>query len=100
LRGGCWKLVRDSLAAELERRGYEVVRVEGRQLERALREKIVEEALELRESGSLEEAADLLEALISWLNVAGYRLADALEAAARKRESRGGFSGGFLVRVC
>ncbi len=60
----------------------------------------MEEALELRDSGSLEEAADLLEALVSWLNLRGYTLADALEAAARKRELRGGFTRRYLARVC
>ena len=41
-----------------------------------------------------------MEALVSWLNLKGYTLADALEAAARKREARGGFAGGYLARVC
>ncbi len=96
----CWKLVRDGIGVELERRGYQVLRVDGELLERALLDKIVEEAEELRISPGLEEAGDLLEALVSWLNLKGYTLADALEAAARKREARGGFASGYLARVC
>lgn len=100
MRGSCWKLVRDGIGEELERRGYKVVRVDGSLLENALLEKISEEAVELRESGSLEEAGDLLEALMAWLNLRGYTLADALEAAARKRDARGGFTKGYLVKTC
>jgi len=94
----CWKLVRDGVGRELEGQGgVAVYRVSGGELEALLRAKIVEEAMELAESGSLEEVADLLEALREWLSLRGLALEDALRAADEKRRQRGGFSGGYVA---
>jgi predicted house-cleaning noncanonical NTP pyrophosphatase (MazG superfamily) len=94
----CWKLVRDGVAREVAGSGDVVVlRFSGDALERLLRVKIVEEALELAEGGGLEEAADLYEALSEWLRVRGFSWDDLLRVAGEKRARRGGFSGGFVV---
>ncbi len=66
-------------------------------LEVLLRLKVVEEALEFAESGSVEEAADIVEALSEWLRVKGLRWSDVEEARRVKRERVGGFSGGYVV---
>jgi predicted house-cleaning noncanonical NTP pyrophosphatase (MazG superfamily) len=94
----CWKLVRDRIAEEVRGEpGVRVFRVSGEQLDALLRAKIVEEALELAESGSVEEAADLLEALYEWLGLRGISLRVVEDVRARKREEKGGFSGGYVV---
>ena len=94
----CWKLVRDGVVEGLSgRRGVRVFRVGGDVLEGLLRAKIVEEAMELAESGSLEEAADLLEALYEWLRVRGVGLEEVEKARREKRARLGGFGGGFVV---
>ena len=94
----CWKLVRDGVVEELRGRpGVRVVRVSGELLEGLLRAKVVEEAMELAESGSLEEAADLVEALVAWLRVRGLGWGDLERVRAEKRARRGGFEGGWLV---
>ena len=94
----CWKLVRDGVAREVEGSGNVVVlRFSGEGLERLLRVKLVEEAMEFAESGSVEEAADVLEVLLEWLRLRGLGLEDLLRVAEGKRVRRGGFSGGFVV---
>jgi len=94
----CWKLVRDGVAEELRGRpGVRVVRVSGELLEGLLRAKIVEEAMELAESGSLEEAADLVEALEAWLRLRGLGGGELERARVEKRARRGGFEAGWLV---
>ncbi|HIQ23969.1 MAG TPA: hypothetical protein EYH50_02855 [Pyrodictium delaneyi] len=94
----CWKLVRDGIGRELEgQKGVVVYRVSGSELEALLRAKIVEEAMELAESGSIEEAADLFEALREWLRLRGLGLGDLARTADEKRRRRGGFSGGYVA---
>jgi predicted house-cleaning noncanonical NTP pyrophosphatase (MazG superfamily) len=94
----CWKLVRDGVAREVA--GSEnaiVLQFSDGALERLLRVKIVEEAIELAESGGLEEAADLYEALSQWLKVRGFSWDELLKVASEKRARRGGFEKGFVV---
>ncbi|WP_048061597.1 nucleoside triphosphate pyrophosphohydrolase [Hyperthermus butylicus] len=94
----CWKLVRDRIGEELSgREGVLVYRVSGEQLEALLRVKIVEEAIELAESGDVGEAVDLVEALLEWLRLKGHGLEYVLRSAEEKRRVRGGFSGGYVV---
>ncbi len=94
------KLVRDGLARLLEARGCRIGRASGRKLERLLLDKIVEEALELASSGDIGEAADLIEALHSWLRVSGHTWKDLEETRLRKRVERGGFEGGYVLEWC
>jgi len=95
----CWKLVRDRVGEELLRSGggVRVLRVGGEDLERLLRAKIVEEAMELAEGGELEEAADLLEALYEWLRVRGVEPGRVEELRLAKKRERGGFGAGFVA---
>ena len=94
----CWKLVRDRVVEEVSGSSNVVVlRVSGSDFEALLRAKIVEEAVELARSGSVEEAADLLEVFSAWLRVRGLRLEDVARLAEAKRRSRGGFSGYVVV---
>ena len=98
---GCMeKLVRDRLGVELESAGVRVRRVEGAELERMLRLKIVEEALELLESGSVEEAADLVEAVAAWASAAGYGWSAIESVRKKKLAERGGFKEGFVAVIC
>ena len=84
----------------MEERGAGVRRIGGRELEEALRRKIVEEALELLESGDPVEAADLLEAIMAWAEVSGHGWGRIEEERRRKKAARGGFTGGYMVKVC
>ena len=94
----CWKLVRDRVGEELARSGEaRVLRVSGEELEALLRAKVVEEAMEFAESGRLEEAADLLDALVDWLRLRGVGLDRVEELRRRKRGERGGFLGGYVA---
>ncbi|NOZ88763.1 MAG: nucleoside triphosphate pyrophosphohydrolase [Crenarchaeota archaeon] len=94
----CWKLVRDRIAEKLRGQpGVHLARAGEGELEPLLRAKIVEEAMELAETGSLEEAADLLEALEAWLRLRGSSLDEARRLAAEKRRRRGGFDGGWVA---
>ena len=91
MHGGCWKLVRDKIGAELELEGRSRRAAPGER-ERLILAKIIEEAWELAENPSLEEAGDLLEALESWLRLRGWSLEDAARAAREKRAVKGGFN--------
>jgi len=97
----CWKLVRDRVGEELEKRGGDnliVYRVEGRDvLEMFLRAKVVEEAIEFAASGTLEEAVDVFEALYEWLRVKGVRLDEVERVMREKRRVKGGFEKGYIV---
>ncbi len=89
----CWKLIRDRVPVSDGIR----VRVGRDVLEELLRAKIVEEAVEFASSGSVEELADLLEAVRAWLKLKGLSLDDVERIAASKRERVGGFEEGWLV---
>jgi predicted house-cleaning noncanonical NTP pyrophosphatase (MazG superfamily) len=94
----CWKLVRDGVARRLSGSGNVVLkRIEREQLRELLRVKIVEEALEFAESGSVEELADLFEAVTEWLRLAGMSLRELEALAEAKRREEGGFSEGWVA---
>lgn len=97
----CWKLVRDRVGEELEKRGGDnliVYRVEGQDvLELFLRAKVVEEAIEFAASGTLEEAVDVFEALYEWLRVKGVGLDEVERVMREKRRVKGGFEKGYVV---
>ena len=102
----CWKLIRDGLVELLRSKGYTVWRARSREEHvAALVDKLLEEAYEIAKAvggdGSLlEEAADLLEALLTLLKLHGYTLRDLLDAMEAKRREKGGFEGGFIAQVC
>ncbi len=102
----CWKLVRDGLAETLREKGFIVWRARSRgEYEAALIDKLFEESYELAKAlegdgNVLEEAADLLEALLALLKLHGYTLDDLLRAREAKRREKGGFDEGFIAQVC
>ncbi len=95
------KLVRDLIPSIIERDGQtpRVRVVSGDELEAFLRAKIVEEARELEESGSIEEIADILEvieALIRFRNISWETVRDVQTS---KRLERGGFDSGLVLEM-
>ena len=94
------KLVRDKIPDIIRRSGREpdVRRVSGEELEEALKEKLVEESLELKEAGDIyEELADVLEvvdAIVARLNIDRERLDDVKK---KKLERAGGFTEGLVL---
>jgi len=98
-RCGCGKrkLVRDGLASKLVEEGRRVCRASPGEAVRLLAEKVVEEALELADNPSPEEAADVLEALAELAERAGWGWDGVLREAGRKRRERGGFSGLWVL---
>ena len=91
------KLVRDripEIVAATGRRAN-VRQLSHQEYGRALREKLSEEGLELREAMTsadvLEEAADVLEVVRSLAALYGHPWDDVVRAADQKRQQRGGF---------
>ncbi len=94
----CWKLVRDRIGEQLAKQGDAyIVQAKPDEREPLLRAKIVEEAMELAESSSLEEAADLLEALHAWLHEKGYTWSQLEEERQRKLKKKGGFTKAYIA---
>lgn len=93
------KLIRDGVPEAVRASGgfIETRRLGDDEYGQALREKIVEEAGEVETAGSraetIEELADLLEAVRALATHERIPLADIEGAAARKRLERGGFEG-------
>jgi len=91
------KLVRDGIPDLIRARGAEpATRVlDGAEFDAALRDKLVEEALEVRSATGpadvLAEAADVYEVLIAVAEHLGVSLETIAEAARQKRAERGAF---------
>jgi len=93
-------LVRDGVPELLAREGrlVRVERVSGRELCEALLAKVEEEVRELREAPSVEEVADVLEALKAVArHCLGVEWGAVEEVAGRKRVERGGFEKGLIA---
>ena len=96
------KLVRDRIP--------EIVRAAGKvpvtrtvadenELKQRLIDKLAEEIYEYKESGSVEEIADILEVLQGLVEqVHGLKWEEVQEIQGRKREERGGFSKGIVLK--
>ena len=98
------KLVRDRIPDIIRAAGKTpVVRtvVDADEMKRRLIDKLAEEMQEYKESGSVEEIADIMEVLQALTEkVHGLKWEDVRETQGRKWEERGGFSKGIvLVRV-
>ena len=93
------KLVRDRIPEIIRSNGHEpVVRLASDdELDILIREKIVEEARELLASGSLEEAADILEAVMSLLNHRSVSWTELEKLRLLKKREHGGFEKGFVL---
>jgi predicted house-cleaning noncanonical NTP pyrophosphatase (MazG superfamily) len=99
------KLVRDDVPRTIENAGERAVsvRVSGEELRQLLRQKAVEESLELFAATSdddvLAETADLLEVVEAICRAFGLSDEDVQNAMQRKREKRGGFSDGVVLKA-
>jgi predicted house-cleaning noncanonical NTP pyrophosphatase (MazG superfamily) len=97
------KLVRDRIPAKIEGGGERafVQAVTGEALIRLLRQKLVEEALEVAGARSredlVEEIADLQEVVFALLQASAIEQTEVERVASSKRERRGGFSGGTVL---
>ena len=98
------KLVRDRLPELIEKGGERALgkRATKAELVELLKEKLFEESLELGEarlgSDMIEEAADVFEVLRALVTVIGYDEDDLSHMADQKRQARGGFETGFVLR--
>lgn len=96
------KLVRDRIPEIIEADGRKprVRRLSGEALLAALHDKLDEERAEFLsadgDEARCEELADMVEVIIALADQHGCDEAGLMEIVARKRESRGGFSEGFL----
>ena len=80
---------------EASGRSAQVQKLGGKAFERALHDKLAEEAAELCEAKTagevLEEAADVLEVIRAIASLHGHQLSEVIRAADAKRAARGGF---------
>ncbi|AOV95463.1 hypothetical protein AQV86_01675 [Nanohaloarchaea archaeon SG9] len=93
------KLVRDRIPEVIEENGEKakIREVEGLELDRFLREKVVEEAEEFAEDGEREELADLLEVIDAYIENEGLSRERLEELREEKSRERGGFEEGFVL---
>jgi predicted house-cleaning noncanonical NTP pyrophosphatase (MazG superfamily) len=91
------KLVRDRIPEILDAKGvpYEKRIADDAQYRAELIKKLLEEAQEFTEAGSVEELADVLEVVDALRRLPEY--ADVEHAQAAKRDERGGFLGRIIV---
>jgi predicted house-cleaning noncanonical NTP pyrophosphatase (MazG superfamily) len=96
------KLVRDNMPDIIRSHGDEpVIRIASEhEFRLLLREKLVEEALEVRdatsEAGTLEELADVLECVKAIAGILGLTMGAVEHARLAKARERGGFTRGFI----
>ncbi|MHA1637920.1 MAG: nucleoside triphosphate pyrophosphohydrolase [Candidatus Thorarchaeota archaeon] len=95
------KLVRDNIPDIIRADGHEpIIRIAKKtELDSLIRAKIVEEAFELLESGSIEEIADILEAIEALLSYRGIDRESVVKLQTAKRIQRGGFSKAYVLRT-
>lgn len=94
------KLVRDRIPEIIEKDGRKCVteKASGDVLFEYLDRKIDEELSEFRESRSPEEIADLLEVLFAVASELGCSEEELMSIREKKREERGGFEEGFVLK--
>jgi predicted house-cleaning noncanonical NTP pyrophosphatase (MazG superfamily) len=95
------KLVRDRIPEIIRLNGgAPSVRIAtGTELDRLIRQKIVEESQELLNSGADDEIADVLEALDALLVHRSIDRAEIEDTRLKKRQERGGFDRGFILKM-
>lgn len=95
------KLVRDKIPEIIESSGrachYRIASDD--EYKHLLIEKLDEEVTEYKESGSLEELADILEVLIALSNINNCSESDLLYFNHKKREERGGFDNKIVLMM-
>lgn len=94
------KLVRDKIPNIIEASGrkctYEIALKEDRYSR--LESKLQEEVSEFLEDKNLEELADVMEVLFGLANTLGYSEEELLKARNKKKEERGGFKEGIVLK--
>ncbi|MGY5875451.1 MAG: nucleoside triphosphate pyrophosphohydrolase [Candidatus Thorarchaeota archaeon] len=95
------KLVRDRIPEIIREKGTSPqVRVADKnELDLLMRQKVVEEAEELLESGAIEEVVDLLEILSALISLREFDDATFERMRYDKRKERGGFEKGYVLRM-
>ena len=95
------KLVRDNIPDIIRADGQEPsIRIAKKtEFDSLIRAKIVEEAHELLESGTIEEIADILEAIDALLSHRNVDRESVVKLQTAKRFQRGGFSKGYVLRT-
>lgn len=93
------KLVRDRIPEIMRQQGKSPVieTIEGETLRLALKDKLVEEAMELRSGVLTEELVDVLEVIDELIDSYGLDRREIEAVRERKREERGGFKKGFFL---
>jgi len=95
------KLVRDRIPEIMRKEGKTpaIRKVEGNELRQALKDKLVEEAGELRQAENIsEELADVLEVIDALIDAYGLNLKEIASLKERKKIIRGSFrNGSYLV---
>lgn len=95
------KLVRDKIPEIIRAAGKTPITrkmADADELKRRLIDKLAEEMQEYKESGSVEEIADILEVLQGLVeHVHEMKWEDVWELQGRKREKRGGFDAGIVL---
>ena len=94
------KLVRDGVPGIIRRSGREpeIKRISGEELKAALKEKLVEEALEFKDSSDVyEELADVLEVVDAIIDEFGIDRVKLDEAKKEKHRRAGGFKDGYYL---
>ncbi len=94
------KLVRDKIPEMIKDRGREcdTVIVVGDEKYKFLEAKLQEEVQEFLEAKNLEELADCMEVLFGLAEILGYSEEELMGARYKKREERGGFKDGIVLK--
>jgi predicted house-cleaning noncanonical NTP pyrophosphatase (MazG superfamily) len=95
------KLVRDRIPEIMRREGKtpDIEQICGERLKGALKDKLVEEALELQAATDIrEELADVLEVAEAIIDAYGLDEVEIQSIRWKKREERGGFDKGYFLR--
>lgn len=94
------KLVRDRIPEIMRREGKtpQVEEIRGEHLRAALKDKLVEESLELRDATDVrEELADVIEVAEAIIEAYGIDKIELQAMRRKKREERGGFDKGYYL---
>ncbi|HEY3274007.1 MAG TPA: nucleoside triphosphate pyrophosphohydrolase [Methanocella sp.] len=95
------KLVRDRIPEIMRREGKtpDIEQIAGERLKSALKDKLVEEALEMRAAADIrEELADVLEVAEAIIDAYGLDEVEIQSMRWKKREERGGFDKGYYLK--
>lgn len=95
------KLVRDKIPEIIKADGktYEIEVVSEKKKYILLEEKLKEEVNEFLEDKNIEELADVMEVLFGLADSLGYSEEDLLKARDKKKEERGGFKDGIVLKA-